>query len=252
MIVIPMAGLSSRFFTAGFDVPKYQLKINDYYVFDLALKSFEKYFDTELFVIVLRDCFNTKAFVESRLRALKIKQYKIKVLDFETQGQAETVFLGIDDPDISDNEPLYIFNIDTFRYGFTKPDFINECAGYLEVFHGDGEHWSFIEIDDTDTVVRTTEKQRISDLCSDGLYYFASKFLYMKLLAEAKQQQLLVNNELYIAPIYNLLIQQGAQVRYHCINSNEIDFCGTPDEYAALIEHGLKTDDNSHKNKGCE
>ena len=54
MIVIPMAGLSSRFFKAGFDVPKYQLKVDDDYVFDLALKSFERYFDTELFVIVLR------------------------------------------------------------------------------------------------------------------------------------------------------------------------------------------------------
>lgn len=242
MIVIPMAGLSSRFFKAGFEVPKYQLKINGQYVFDLALKSFENYFDTELFVIVLRDAFSTKTFVESRLQALKIKQYVIKELDFETQGQAETVLLGIDNPDISNDEPLYIFNIDTFRYGFTKPDFINDCEGYLEVFRGDGEHWSFIEIDDTDTVIRTTEKQRISDLCSDGLYYFASKSLYMKLLAEAKHQQLLVNNELYIAPVYNLLIQQGAQVRYHCIDSNEIDFCGTPDEYAMLIKNGLKTD----------
>ena len=45
MIVIPMAGLSSRFFKAGFEVPKYQLKINDSYVFDLALKSFIQYFD---------------------------------------------------------------------------------------------------------------------------------------------------------------------------------------------------------------
>lgn len=240
MIVIPMAGLSSRFFKAGFEVPKYQLTVNNNYVFDLALKSFKRYFATELFVIVLRDCFDAKLFVEERLKALGIERYMIKVLDFETQGQAETVLLGIDNPNISDDEPLYIFNIDTFRYDFIKPDFVADCAGYLEVFHGDGEHWSFIEIDKNDRVIRTTEKQRISDLCSDGLYYFASKALYIQLMAKA--QNLLVNNELYIAPIYNLLIQQDAVVRYHCITSNEIDFCGTPDEYLALLQNGLKSE----------
>ena len=242
MIVIPMAGLSSRFFKAGFEVPKYQLMINNRYVFDLALKSFERYFASELFVIVLRDCFDTEQFVEARLQALNINNYLIKVLDFETQGQAETVLLGIDTPTIDDNEPVLIFNIDTFRYNFIKPDFIDDCAGYLEVFRGDGEHWSFIEIDDQEQVIRTTEKQRISDLCSDGLYYFASKALYVDLITQAKEQKLLVNNELYIAPIYNLLIEQGKTVRYHCIDSSEIDFCGTPDEYNELLQNGLKSD----------
>ena len=46
MFVIPMAGLSSRFFKAGFEVPKYQLSIADTIVFDLAIKSFERYFST--------------------------------------------------------------------------------------------------------------------------------------------------------------------------------------------------------------
>lgn len=240
MIVIPMAGLSSRFFKSGFDLPKYQLKINDDFVFDLALKSFERYFASDLFVIVLRDAFDAKAFVESRLLALGVKSYLIKELDFETQGQAETVLLGIDNTAIDDDEPLFIFNIDTFRYDFSKPDFLTDCDGYLEVFQGDGDHWSFIDIDDKDNVIRTTEKERISNLCSDGLYYFASKRLYIDVLTEAKSQNLLVNNELYIAPIYNLLIEQGKRVRYHSIGDDEIDFCGTPDEYRALLANGLK------------
>lgn len=240
MIVIPMAGLSSRFFKAGYDVPKYKLTINDEYVFDLALNSFENYFASDLFVIVLRDVYDSQQFVESRLKALGVNRYIIKVLDFETQGQAETVWLGIDNSDITNDEPLFVFNIDTFRYNFTKPEFIKDCAGYLEVFRGDGEHWSFIEINADNEVVRTTEKQRISDLCSDGLYYFASKESYRELFAKAKAKNLLVNNELYIAPMYNLLIQKGLSVRYHLIRDNEIDFCGTPDEYLSLLQNGLK------------
>lgn len=239
MFVIPMAGLSSRFFKAGYTCPKYQLALGDALVFDLALKSFAAYFATDLFVLIVRDVYDTPRFVQERLTALGVKNYRIHTLQGETQGQAETVALGIGDACIEDSEPVYIFNIDTFRYGYTKPAFVDQVDGYLEVFAGEGDHWSFIAIDE-DRVVKTTEKQRISDLCSDGLYYFRSKALYRSVFDEAKARQLTVNNEYYIAPMYNLLIAQGARVGYVKITHEQIDFCGTPDEYQALLTHGLK------------
>ena len=141
---------------------------------------------------------------------------------------------------IDDDEPIYIFNIDTFRYGFEKPDWVESVDGYLEVFEGEGDHWSFIAVDDDDRVIKTTEKQRISNLCSDGLYYFKSKQQYLSLFQQAIAQQLTVNNEYYIAPMYNLLIAQGGRVGYVKITEDDIDFCGTPDEYQALKAQGLK------------
>lgn len=44
MFIIPMAGLSSRFFKAGYNKPKYQLMLGKETVFSWAVKSFEKYF----------------------------------------------------------------------------------------------------------------------------------------------------------------------------------------------------------------
>ena len=240
MFVIPMAGLSSRFFKAGYTVPKYQLPMGDAPVFDWALRSFESYFESDLFVIIVRDVYDTVDFVKDRLNTLGIKQFKIHVLDQETQGQAHTVALGIDDADISDHEPVYIFNIDTFRYGFKKPDFVDEVDGYLEVFEGDGDHWSFIALDQNDRVIQTTEKQRISNLCSDGLYFFRSKQLYQQVFEQAQQHSLTVNQEYYIAPMYNLLIKQHASIGYFKITLDQIDFCGTPHEYQYLLTHGLK------------
>lgn len=240
MFVIPMAGLSSRFFKAGYTVPKYQLSVNDTVVFDLAIKSFERYFASDIFVLIVRDVYDTPNFVADRLTQLGVKDFIIHILSDETRGQAETVALGIEDNRIKADEPVYIFNIDTFRYDFLKPDCVAKVDGYLEVFQGEGEHWSFIAINERNEVIKTTEKQRISDLCSDGLYYFKSKALYLSLFEQAKAQDLTVNQEFYIAPMYNLLIEQGGKVGYVKIGEHEIDFCGTPDEYQHLVEQGLK------------
>lgn len=234
MIVIPMAGLSSRFFKAGYELPKYQLDMGGKTVFARSLESFEAYFETDLFVIILRDVYDTKAFVEREMQNLGIKHYQLCVLDGETEGQAETVYLGIQNT--ADDEELYIFNIDTFRYGFKKPDFAKDCDGYLEVFKGEGDHWSFVGIDENNKVIRTTEKERISDLCSDGLYYFNKAGVFKSLFEKTKAEKLYVKGELYIAPMYNLMIEQGADIRYELIEMSDIDFCGTPDEYMALKE----------------
>jgi hypothetical protein len=41
--------------------------------------------------------------------------------------------------------------------------------------------------------------------------------------------------ELYVAPIYNLLIRRGADIRFHVIDESEVIFCGVPSEYAAFL-----------------
>lgn len=240
MFIISMAGLSNRFFKAGYDVPKYQLELFGRNVFWYALSSFKNYFDTDLFVIILRDVYKSQDFVKNQMQALGVKNYHIVVLDRETKGQAETVYLGIKDLPQQD-ESIYIFNIDTFRYNFQKPDFADICDGYLEVFEGEGNHWSFVKPMNDDRVSATAEKERISDLCSDGLYYFKSVRLFIELFEYAKSQDLYVKGELYIAPMYNLLIKDGKDVRYHVIGKNEVDFCGTPDEYERLKSEFRKT-----------
>lgn len=239
MFVISMAGLSSRFFKAGYAVPKYQLGLHGKSVFAHSLLSFKQYFETDLFLIILRDVYDTYEFVEKEIHFLGIKNYHIVVLEHETRGQAETVYLGVRDLP-QQNEPIYIFNIDTFRYDFQKPDFAEICDGYLEVFKGEGDHWSFVKPLDGSRVSMTAEKERISDLCSDGLYYFKSVHLFTELFERAKLQNLYVKGELYIAPMYNLLIGDGKDIRYYTIEDSEIDFCGTPDEYEMLMQNGLK------------
>lgn len=229
MFIIPMAGKSKRFFDAGYTIPKFQLPINNTTVFSMALKSFEKYFYDDFFLFIMYDDKNIYNFINKEIEKLNIRNYAVKILNNYTAGQAETVHIGI--KDYRDDMPLYIFNIDTFINKFEKPIFINECDGFLDVFHGKGEHWSFIEPLNEKEVKKTTEKIKISDYCSNGLYFFKNKKIFEKAYSCLKK----TNNELYIAPMYNFLIQEDYKIFYRLIDINKLLFCGTPQEYEKLI-----------------
>ncbi|GAB1111502.1 MAG: glycosyltransferase family 2 protein [Shewanella algae] len=237
MIVIPMAGLSSRFFKAGYQEPKYMLPAHGKPLFDHALLSFSRYFATMPFLFIVRDVYNTPEFVEKRCRQLGIKDYRIVSLTEATRGQAETVYLGL--TDVDPQTPLTIFNIDTFRPGFSFPAITEHCDGYLEVFKGEGSNWSYAKpaaVNST-LVVETAEKKPISDLCSTGLYYFrhAADFCAAYTQEAAKPASEWQKQELYIAPLYNYLISQGKQIHYHLIERDEVIFCGVPEEYLSLL-----------------
>jgi hypothetical protein len=47
--------------------------------------------------------------------------------------------------------------------------------GYLEVFRGEGDNWSFVRpiAEESTQIDLTTENTPISDLCCTGLYHFA-------------------------------------------------------------------------------
>ncbi|WP_111655598.1 glycosyltransferase family 2 protein [Isoalcanivorax indicus] len=233
MIVIPMVGQSSRFFRSGYRKPKYQLQLDNTSVFEHAVSSFSRYFSDDTFRFLVRKDYGAAGFVADALHRLGVRHAEVLEFDQDTRGQAETVSCGL--RDVPGNEPLYIFNIDTFRPGFVKPDMASACDGYLEVFRGEGEHWSFVLPGEGGRVLRTTEKERISDLCSDGLYYFRSKADFDAVFEEALREDDTVRGEFYIAPLYNRLIRDGKDVRYHLIDRDEVIFCGTPAEYEALL-----------------
>ena len=172
VFVIPMAGLSSRFFNEGFHVPKYQLIIDNVSMFSWSVLSFKKYFKEDYFLFICRDVFDTPNFIKSEIKKLGISNYNIIILGDKTKGQGDTVNRGLLQSEILSSildENLFIFNIDSKLLDFSKPSFLSECSGYLEVFKEKGEHWSFVVPNGPKKVYRTTEKERVSDFCSDGL-----------------------------------------------------------------------------------
>lgn len=233
MIVLPMAGRSSRFFKAGYKVPKYQLPISDELcVFHCVLLGFKKYFASETFLVIcMRD---DMEFVENAIKQIGVEHYIISCLDEVTKGQAETVYLGLRNTRVAQEESILIFNIDTFRPGYTFPEFAPQCDGYLEVFVGKGDNWSYAKLDEDGFVCETTEKRRISDLCSTGGYYFRAASSFFSAYKQTIEAEASVNGEYYTAPLYNYLIARGLKIKVDIIQRDDVIFCGVPSEYESL------------------
>ena len=241
--VIPMAGLSSRFFKAGYSVPKYQLNINSSSMFLWSVESFKNYYSSDRFLFICRDVYETPAFIEKEINKISLPSYDIAVLEKETLGQADTVYQGLAKMDLlNSDEDVFIFNIDSRIEFFEKPDYVKngEVDGYLEVFKSDGEHWSFVEPGSNCSVIRTTEKERISDLCSDGLYYFKRISDFTRVFERTRNAGQFSHNELYIAPMYNSLIKSEMNIKYQLVPRSKVIICGTPEEYRAMLNQKVR------------
>lgn len=238
-----MAGESSRFFNAGYTVPKYMLPLGNETVFDKSVKSFQKYFDTAYFIFVVRaDKYNTFEFVNDHAKLLGITAFEIKVLNYTTRGQAETVFEAMRDCEIeAEYDELVIFNIDTIRHNLTIP--AGNFTSYFDAFYdpsADEKKWSFCKVSPIyDYVIEeTAEKEKISSWCSTGLYIFGSCGRFTRAYKKAIKDP---NYNYYIAPLYNYLIiklpggtaRKSSNYLLPCLQK-DIEFSGVPDEYEAL------------------
>lgn len=237
-IIFPMLGRSSRFYNAGYKCPKYMLKLGSNSVFSESVRSFEALFESDEFIFIVRKDGVTKSFITSEILRLGIKNYKIIEHLGETSGQAESVMLAI--AGCSTEGQMIIFNIDTIRKGFTTPNVDEFGDGFLEVFEGSGDGWSFVEPKDSNSVLRTAEKKRISNLCSNGIYGFLRISDFIDAYNHYKNQGNDNSLEVYIAPLYNFLIKKGMDIRYRLVAVNLIEHCGIPADYESLKQRYLK------------
>ncbi len=239
MIVIPMAGLSSRFRKAGYRQPKYMLELDGKTLFEHSIASFSGYFSSEHFLFIGLDSgFAEADFIHEQTSRLNLTNSRVVMLDGPTKGQAETVFFGLQNAGISD-QPITIFNIDTFRPDFTYPESFSlaQIDGYLETFIGTGSNWSnVVPSGETDRVSLTAEKQSISQYCCTGLYYWKSSEQFCDIFRGTEKTSVdkMQGNEYYIAPMYNNLIAEQGDVRFTVVDRKDVIFCGTPDEYHEL------------------
>lgn len=241
MIIIPMAGLSSRFKIAGYKLPKYMLEAKGQSLFEHSVGSFKNYFDSEFFLFIALAIHETESFIHLMCKKLDIKNYSVIILDNPTRGQAETVYLGLKALSLDSDVSITIFNIDTFRPNFVYPkEFsIDDVDGYLETFIGSGKNWSYVmpKCNDSTEVIKTAEKREISKYCCTGLYYWKSAYKFISLYEayQSKSIDEIDGGEYYIAPMYNDLILEGHEVHFSIIKASEVIFCGVPDEYLNFV-----------------
>ena len=124
-----MMGKSSRFYNAGYKVPKFMLPAGKSNLFKETVLSFKNYFDSEFFIFSIPNEINLNTWISDELKDINLHNYQIISLDNDTNGQADTIYQTIQKCDNSDTE-LNIFNIDTILLNFAKSFTENiECDG---------------------------------------------------------------------------------------------------------------------------
>lgn len=237
-VVITMGGLGSRFRKAGYTVPKYMIEAKGKTLFEwsmISLDGYKKDVNQYIFIAMKEEGINIEGFIKEKCQELGIANYHLILLDYLTDGQATTATLA--EKYWNKEHALLIYNIDTY----VEPGQMNseelKGDGFIPCFKAEGDHWSFVRLDEQG-VVEIKEKQRISDHCTLGSYYFKTCGLYKKLYDEYySEEKNLVKGEKYVAPLYDYLLSKGGEIYISDIAPERVHVLGTPEELEYFLEH---------------
>jgi dTDP-glucose pyrophosphorylase len=230
-IVITMAGLGSRFKKAGYKEPKYMINVRGKSLFEWSMESLIGFNNSEnlKYIFIVRKENDAKKFIEEKMHLFGVTNIDIIEIDYLTDGQATTAMLA-KEKWIKDEE-LLIYNIDTYVEANCMREELIKGDGYIPCFKAEGDHWSFVKLDEKGNAIEVREKERISDNCTVGLYYFKSCELYEKMYNEYyAEEKNMEKNEKYIAPIYNYMISKGYKVNIEDLPVDKVHVLGTPEE----------------------
>ena len=225
-IVITAAGSSKRFKNQGINIPKYEIIANGHSLFYWSLISLKKFFNYAFIFIFQKDNFDND-FVVSELQKLNIQKYTTVLLESETEGQASTVMqaYNVIDPD----DEILVFNIDTHINPEALNDTIFSDDGCIVTTNVPGDHWSFAKIQDN-YVIQVSEKEKISDHASVGMYYFKNFKEFTETFNKYSKEIKDIYKETYICPIYQYYIYKNKKIGYYEIDSKDFVCLGTPEE----------------------
>lgn len=233
-IVIPMAGEGKRFRDAGYTVPKPFIDIKGKTMLEWSLESL--YVKDARFILIVRS--PQLAGYESVIERIQ-KKYSCVIIPIDklTEGMASSVLLAADY--INNENPLLIGacdqTVDIPMEEFAGDAQKRKLAGSLMTFYSTHPKWSYAKVDDQGFVVETKEKSPISTHANVGLYYFAKgqDFVHAALRMIEKNDR--TNNEFYVAPVYNYLVQEGKKVGICEIKESQMHGLGTPEDVQAFL-----------------
>ncbi len=236
-IVITMGGLGSRFRKAGYTTPKYMIEAKGKTLFEwslISLKGFQDQANQYIFIAMRLEEADAEGFIREQCRKLGIENYRIILLDYLTDGQATTAMLA--EPYWGKTNALLIYNIDTYVEAGEMNSAELRGDGFIPCFQAEGDHWSFVRLDDAGKVAEIREKKRISNYCTLGAYYFRTCQLYADLYHEYyDRERELVNGEKYVAPLYDYLLGKGGEIYISDVPPEKVHVLGTPEELQVFL-----------------
>ena len=87
---------------------------------------------------------------------------------------------------------------------------------------------SFAKLDDNGYITHIAEKEPISDIATVGIYYWSKGSEYVKYAEQMIEKNFRVNNEFYVAPVYNEAIADDK--KFKVFDVKKMWGIGTPED----------------------
>lgn len=214
-IVLPIAGRGSRFADAGYSLPKPLIPVHGVPMIEAVVRNVRPAAAHRFIFVALAEHL---AHLDMR-RTLERAAPGCQVVPVPsvTEGAACTVllaraFIDTDDPLMLANSDQWV---DVDINGYLAAMDAASADGLIMTMTANDPKWSFVGLDRRGFVTRVVEKEAISDEATVGIYNFRRGSDFVRAADEMIAKNLRVNNEFYVAPVYNELIRDGARIAIH-------------------------------------
>ena len=235
-ILIPMAGEGSRFVKEGYTFPKPLIDVCGKPMIQMVVENLD--FDAEYIFLVRKQHLEKYSGLKTTLNRITNGRFKIVEVDGLTEGAACTALLAKEF--IDNDEDLLIANSDQVveysHENFNMLKSLTDVDGIVFAFHAVHPKWSFAKIDGDGFITEIAEKVPISNVATCGIYWYRSGKDFVEAAESMIAKNIRVNNEFYIAPVYNEMISNGKPVIPFFVH--KMHGIGTPEDLQTFLKKG--------------
>lgn len=216
-IVIPMAGRGSRFAKAGYEMPKPLIDIWGHYMVEYVIHNIRPSQEYQFIFLCLKEHLE-KYQLREKLQEIEPNSKIVEVSEV-TQGAACTVLLAAEY--INNDDPMMIANSDQY-VTIDIDEYLSKMEGkdgLIMTMEANDPKWSFIAYDEDKNVTLVREKEVISNEATVGIYCFSHGSDFVKYANQMIEKNIRVNNEFYVAPVYNEMIEEDKKITFYNIGS---------------------------------
>lgn len=233
-IIMPMAGEGSRFLNEGWTTPKPLIELKGQPLFKRAIGSVLMDGIPMKYSFIVRQEHIDKYAIDEGIMSFLPEANVFSVLK-TTRGAVETCLVA--ESAIADDDAVIIMDCDL---EFRSKEFlriiksilalpvIDTSGGALVSFESDLPRYSYAEVDADGYVVRTAEKEVISNNALCGAYFFSSGKRFKEIAHRLLDEIDFKKPEFYVSLLYNYLLKDNERV--YLAKMEEYYSYGTPEE----------------------
>ena len=229
-----MAGEGSRFAKEGYTFPKPLIDVNGKPMIQTVVENLD--FDCEYIFLLRKEHLEKYEGMLDTLGRITNDRFQYVVVDGLTEGAACTALLA--EEYIDNDEDLLIANSDQFiEYepeNFKSFKNLTNTDAIVFTFNAVHPKWSFVRTNSRGYIVEVAEKRPISNIATCGIYWYRKGSDFVKYAKQMIEKNIRVNNEFYIAPVYNELIGDGKTLLPFYLH--KMWGIGTPEDLKSFLE----------------